>query len=337
MSSAQVFQFLFLIIILTSSSSASCSRDSHLDNLKFSLVRTCQRSEMSAIAYKNTATLEDCVRATIGVRGLALNFGTRARSKQNLKGSKVFEILLTEQQLQQITRPNDGRYDENHQSVWQQPQAYFNCHMLACPENNTLRSLVNDRRYDYYSLYGELVASHNYSCIPQVGLFQLQVLPTNFLNATKFCRNITGVAGIATLAHVASAARTDAFAELLSTYNEHARQMRGRQYTLAYVGLHFNRSYTTQSIEYINMDDEPLRCFQFVAWAPGHPRTSANFANISCIAVTKERTWMTVDCERELPFICEIYTSRSDLNETAITAGACASNTYTYSTLLNTF
>lgn len=51
------------------------------------------------------------------------------------------------------------------------------------------------------------------------------------------------------------------------------------------------------------------------------------FGNISCIAVSNENTWLTVNCERALPSICEIYTSRSELDETSITAGTCAPNT----------
>ncbi|XP_036331488.1 uncharacterized protein LOC118743095 [Rhagoletis pomonella] len=266
--SEQVFACLLFLLVGINLNKTACTRKSHLDHLKFSLVRTCQRSTMPAIAYENVVNLEDCVRAAKSARGLALNFGTSARGKY-----EVFEILLTEQQLEQITRPNESRYSENRLSVWQRPQEHFNCHILACPENNTMRNLVNDSRYDYYSLYGEPVASLNYSCVPQVGLFQLQVAPANFHNATQNCRNTAIVGGVANLAHVASAARTNAFAELLRVYNENARQMHARQHILAYVGLHFNRTYNSQPIEYINMEEEPLRCFQFAAWAPGHPRT----------------------------------------------------------------
>lgn len=93
----------------------------------------------------------------------------------------------------------------------------------------------------------------------------------SFVNATRLCRNATDIGGVGMLAHVASALRTDAFAALLRNYNEVARQQRERQYALAYVGLHFNRSYSSEVIEYINMEKEPLHCFQYAAWAPGHP------------------------------------------------------------------
>ncbi|XP_050327291.1 uncharacterized protein LOC126757428 isoform X2 [Bactrocera neohumeralis] len=272
---------------------------------------------MPAIAYKNAFTLEDCVREAKSARGLALNFGTRLRSKQMGAGSDAFAILLTRLQQSMITRPNSTHNKENRQSVWQQPQHHFNCHILACPENNTMRSLVNDSRYDYYSLYGESI----------VGLFQLQVRSASFVNATRYCRNATDIGGVAMLAHVASALRTNAFAALLRNYNEAARQQRERQHTLAYVGLHFNRSYSSEAIEYRNIEQEPLHCFQYAAWAPGHPRTGEMLANVSCVAVSSENTWLTVDCERELPSICEIYTSRSVLNETFIIEGTCALKT----------
>ncbi|XP_018803912.1 PREDICTED: uncharacterized protein LOC108978212 [Bactrocera latifrons] len=325
MPTARVLTRLLLFTIGISHNKATCPRGTHLDKLKFSLVRTCQRSEMPAIAYKNVFTLEDCVREGKLARGLALNFGTRLRSKQMVGGSDAFAILLT--RLQQITRPNSTHNKENRRSVWQQPQHHFNCHILACPENNTIRSLVNDSRYDYYSLYGEPIATRNYTCVPQVGLFQLQVRSASFVNATLYCRNATDIGGVAMLAHVASALRTDAFAALLRNYNEAARQQRERQHTLAYVGLHFNRSYSSEAIEYRNTEQEHLHCFQYAAWAPGHPLTGEILANVSCVAVSDGNTWLTVDCERELPSICEIYTSRSVLNETFITVGTCAPKT----------
>ncbi|XP_020717738.1 uncharacterized protein LOC101456600 [Ceratitis capitata] len=310
-----------------SRSSAACTSDSHINKLQFSLVRNCQRSAMPAIAYKNTLTLKDCMHEAKLARGLALNFGAYTRHMQ-MKKDIVETNTKLEQITKKVTRPNTNNSNENRQSVWQKPQLHFNCLILACPENITMRSVVNDSRYDYYSLYGEPIATENYACIPQVGLFQFQATKTNFLNATQLCDNATAPGGVAMLAHVASAQRTDAFAELLRETNEQARQMYGQQHSLAYVGLQFNRSYSSQTIEYLNMEKEPLHCFQFVAWAPGHPRTSANFANISCIAITIERTWLTVDCERELPSICEIYTSRSVLNETSITAGTCSPGSY---------
>ncbi|XP_054089485.1 uncharacterized protein LOC105209395 [Zeugodacus cucurbitae] len=303
MPTAQVLMLILLFSIYITQNKAKCPRGTHLDKLKFSLVRACQRSEMQAIAYKNAFTLEDCVREAKLARGLALNFGTRLRNKQTAGGSAAFAILLTKLQL--IMRPN--RSSENRQSVWQQPQQYFNCHILACPENQTMRGLVNDSRYDYYSLYGAAIATRNYTCVPQVGLFQLQVSPASFVNATRFCRNATAIGGVANLAHAASALRTNAFAALLRNYNEAARQQRGRQHTLAYVGLQFNRTYSSEAIALLSICG-------MGAW----------FANVSCIAVGSENTWLTVDCERELPYICEIYTSRSDLNDTALTAGTCA-------------
>lgn len=95
MPSAQVLTLMLLFTIYILNNKAICPHGTHLDKLKFSLVRTCQRSETPAIAYKNVLTLEDCEREAKLARGLALNFGTRIRSQQMAKGSDVFAILLT--------------------------------------------------------------------------------------------------------------------------------------------------------------------------------------------------------------------------------------------------
>lgn len=31
----------------------------------------------------------------------------------------------------------------------------YNCQILACPENSNYSTLVNDSRYDYYSMYAQ--------------------------------------------------------------------------------------------------------------------------------------------------------------------------------------
>jgi len=49
---------------------------------------------------------------------------------------------------------------------------------------------------------------------------------------------------------------------------------------------------------------EPLSCFPFRAWAPGHPKTGR--PRKECVVLTGKRYWETEDCSRRLPYICEL-------------------------------
>lgn len=60
----------------------------------------------------------------------------------------VFKLLLL---LANITSKMSGDH------YLQQPQIYFNCHILQCPEGYLSKSLVKDVSFDYYSLYDTII------------------------------------------------------------------------------------------------------------------------------------------------------------------------------------
>lgn len=49
---------------------------------------------------------------------------------------------------------------------------------------------------------------------------------------------------------------------------------------------------------------EPLECFSYRSWAPGHPRP--NRKRDDCVIIDAERTWRAVNCGKKLMHLCEI-------------------------------
>lgn len=82
-----------------------------------------QRSNKSVVAFFNVDELEHCAKQARSIQGLAFNFSPINRRRINL---------------------NDNRNESDRS---------YNCEVLECPEYQNFKSMVNDSRYDYYSLY----------------------------------------------------------------------------------------------------------------------------------------------------------------------------------------
>lgn len=110
--------------------------------LQFQLVRQCQRAATAeALALESTPTLEACMKLARELRGLALNYAPGGPERRTNR----FE-----------QQPRDA-YDKEARkrlTVSEQPAEYFNCHVLQCPQNISFAGMLNDSRFDYYSLYG---------------------------------------------------------------------------------------------------------------------------------------------------------------------------------------
>ncbi|KAH8396513.1 hypothetical protein KR215_000026, partial [Drosophila sulfurigaster] len=260
------------------------------DQPQFHLVRECQRANTDdALALENTPTLKECVELAREFRGLALNYAPLERRRHIYPNAAPKKKQDAGQRL----------------SVFEQPGEFFNCHVLQCPQNTSFSGMVNDSRFDYYSLYGRPTALNNISCIPEVGLFVIYTRHTNYTDASLSCRNASEFSG--SLAHIASQKRTEELAKWLRDYNS---QRANSAIFLAYVGLQYNSSVSLRAMDYRNAQQESLLCFLFSAWHAGHPRLGASQANASCVALTPQATWQTTSsCDHELPFICEIFTA----------------------------
>ncbi|KAH8346389.1 hypothetical protein KR084_010396, partial [Drosophila pseudotakahashii] len=288
------------------------------NTLQFHLVRQCQRAAADdTLALENTSSLEECVSLAHEMRGLALNYAPGgAKRRSNIYDQRFFGKENHKQQHIRIRL-----------SVFEQPGEFFNCHVLQCPQNNTFSGMVNDSRFDYYSLYGRPTAIRNYSCLPEVGLFVVYTQPSVYLNASLTCSNSSEYTG--SLAHIASEYRTSSLAQWLLEFKRQSQPRGEANVFLAYVGLVYNSSTSLSRLDFRNSQQESLQCFLYRAWDAGHPRfgwvggsyhivlltkciqiTSQELSNASCVALTPQGTWQTLSCNRELPFICEIHTAR---------------------------
>lgn len=183
---------------------------------------------------------------------------------------------------------NRTKYFDNTDA--DQTEDFFNCELLACPEFRNLSHIVNDTRFDYYSLYTAPLPPINASCIPAVGVFQYYNSFANYSTATQTC-----LQGNGSLAHILSEKRTNSLSNFIY------EQQNVTRVKVAYVGLN-----ETIRNKFRTSADEPIECSVFRAWAPGHPMQRKI---LRCIALTDENSWRTYSCVKRLPFVCEIHTS----------------------------
>ncbi|XP_016972350.1 uncharacterized protein LOC108039775 [Drosophila rhopaloa] len=277
---------------LTTSSLNCPTEKSH--PVQFHLVRQCQRAlSEDALALENTSSLEECANLAHEMRGLALNYAPGGpKRRKNLYDQRPFGKESRKQQ-----------HIRSRLNVFEQPGEFFNCHVLQCPQNHTFSGMVNDSRFDYYSLYGRPSGWYTkVSCIPEVGLFVVYTQPSIYLNASLTCTNSSEFTG--SLAHVASEARTNSLAQWLQVFNR--RPQMETNIFLAYVGLVYNSSTSLSPLDFRNSQQESL---QYIL-NKSIQITSQELSNASCVALTPQGTWQTLNCDRELPFICEIHTAR---------------------------
>lgn len=137
-----------------------------------------------------------------------------------------------------------------------------------------------------------ILAGDNATCIPSVGMFVLIDTKSNYSTAYNACSSLGG-----NLAHIASETRT----LKLSTFLVQSANSSLSEDNFAFVGLN-----ETRRDEFSTSAREPLRCFFFRAWAPGHPPT---IRRSGCVALTAKATWKVFSCNRRVKFICELFTS----------------------------
>ncbi|XP_014360860.2 pulmonary surfactant-associated protein A [Papilio machaon] len=221
---------------------SKCSNDEPQVNPEFYLVKKCHRSKLIVSARANLAKLSSCKRFAREKRGLSFNFSPQV-------GGRRLE---------------------------------YTCEVLQCAEISTGSSLTNDSRYDYYSLFGNLSLTVNWTCVPSLGLFYFISKKRTFSESIDICRNQSSV-----LAYVTSEDKTNALAKLLADVGSEE----------AYINLKRDNS-----SDFTASNGDLLECASYRAWAPGHPRKRGK---ADCVTVTRHRTWRTVSCEEQLEAICE--------------------------------
>lgn len=107
---------------------------------KYYPLRHCQRSNEYQIGAKNVPNLEKCVQYAENNFALAFNYGHGRKPKNESIDHNLINLF--------------GTLSANRTTIEEsEPTIYLNCEILACPEVGNLSTMVNDTRYDYYTLY----------------------------------------------------------------------------------------------------------------------------------------------------------------------------------------
>lgn len=112
----------------------------------------------------------------------------------------------------------------------------------------------------------------------------------NYSEAYNTCKSVRGQ-----LAHIATERRTNEISRLLLK----SLDLSSQNETLAFVGL----NETTRG-KFRTSNSEPLECFDYRAFAPGHP---PEIRKLSCVALTQKSSWKVISCIKRVMFICEIF------------------------------
>lgn len=129
------------------------------------------------------------------------------------------------------------------------------------------------------------------TCVPSVGMFILYKERSNYSAAYNACNVFGG-----NLAHIVSEVRNAELSKLLRISTNSTVKER-----TAFIGLN-----ETERGKFFTSNREPLGCFNFRAWAPGHP---SEVRKPGCVGVTSDSSWKVFNCNRKLMFFCEILTS----------------------------
>lgn len=124
---------------------------------KFHPVRHCQRSNQTRIAAKNVANLEKCIQFTEHHQGMAFNFGHGKRPRKKAGQNdllNLFDVQRDKELEQKEKEKNDTKMVKDDPDLKEPIEPYSNCEVLSCPEVGNMSSMINDTRYDYYTLYG---------------------------------------------------------------------------------------------------------------------------------------------------------------------------------------
>lgn len=124
-------------------------------------------------------------------------------------------------------------------------------------------------------------------------MFVLHSKPANYSAAYNNCLFDNGQ-----LVHIASEERTNE----MSNFLKHSISSATSE-TVAFVGL--NESSTTGS-KFFTSNEEPLECFDYRAWALGHPPEIRRHP--ACVVVTQDASWKIHFCNKRTPHICEVLT-----------------------------
>lgn len=122
---------LVLMIIVPVLSSRECDKFSKDRKAIYSPLRHCQRSNNTVIGWQNVNSVGKCAEFAKVKRGMAFNYSPKGRRAKNRFENKTLAWS----------------------DVPEEKEDFYNCEVINCPESTNFTSLINDTRFDYYSLY----------------------------------------------------------------------------------------------------------------------------------------------------------------------------------------
>lgn len=135
-------------------------------------------------------------------------------------------------------------------------------------------------------------ASENSTCIPSLGMFVLHSKPANYSAAYNNCLSDNGQ-----LVHIATDKRTNEMSKFLKRSISSATSD-----LVAFVGLNESNAQS----KFFTSNKEPLECFDYRAWALGHPPEIRKHP--ACVVITQDASWRIHFCNKKAPYICEVLT-----------------------------
>lgn len=131
---------VFYVVYLSADHICENTNTEHL--LKFHPTRHCQRSNKSIVALGNFRTVKECEDFARESHALAFNYAPADRGTVNKyeKGNETSKGYV------QNKLPSG-------KDIIEQSEEYYNCQVLQCPEIRNFSSMVNDTRFEYYSLF----------------------------------------------------------------------------------------------------------------------------------------------------------------------------------------
>ena len=128
------------------SNAKSCMELENEVKHEFHALRHCQRSNKTLIGLANFDTLEECADFTRRKNGLAFNFSPKNRNKNNL-------YQLAKEKEHKLNGSYVSKSKVEFSIVLEEFDEFFSCQSLDCPEHGNFSTVINDTRFDYYSLY----------------------------------------------------------------------------------------------------------------------------------------------------------------------------------------
>lgn len=122
-----------------------CSNFEIQTNHSYHPLRHCQRANGTIIGMRNVKSLDECVSFAKDRSALALNY--RSNYKENVNR---FDSLKSKDMNNSWSLTPE---QSSRRKIQEVSEEFYNCQLLECPEYGNFSGMINDTRFDYYSLY----------------------------------------------------------------------------------------------------------------------------------------------------------------------------------------